>query len=486
MVTYDVQVEGSSVDALLEVSTSSEDEGAIGKATALIGNTPSNRNIRSGDDAAVYKNGSIEFRGKVIGDPRFGDDNAALELVIADGRYELQKLTVNRPFYQMDTGEILREAINKQIRPLSREYISLMEDDANWSTEAEEFTTTDFDSDKYREYGDNMLFLGWRKGAFGVYKTTFAGVPNDAIPGDGQIQELVTRFLVNNRGQKFNVEVGLCDNVANQYVWAVENPRSGFEEYNLKAQEARTSGSLIEESEMNPGTLMYAVDIQGTLGEPRAILLDVAYTKPFLLDDRTPSLDPAKVQDSGRVITRRFDESVFEMFKTFSTEDNATSYVTLSDELVWEPAGQTLSEKSIDYATTPIVNADIDRDYDSIVNEVTVQGAGNIQVTVTADSSIQFYGISSRQEPITDKDIQTESEAIDRGRGYLEDNAWTDTALSFTIADTSYSTVRVGEAIPVEWNPPGGDSVIGEFIVGSVTQDDTGYITITMSGNYTS
>jgi len=115
---------------------------------------------------------------------------------------------------------------------------------------------------------------------------------------------------------------------------------------------------------------------------------------------------------------------------------------------------------------------------------VTVQGSGNIQVTVSADSSIEFYGVSSRQEPITDKGIQTDAEAEQRGRGYLAKNAWDDTALTFTIADTTYSQVRVGEVVPVTWNPPTGDTVIGEFVVNATEQDENGYPTLKMSGHY--
>jgi len=484
MPTFDVQVEGSSVESLMEVSTGTEDEGAIGKAKALIGNTSNNRTISSGDDATVLKNGSTEFEGKVISDPRVGDTNEGLELVIADDRYELQKINVNRPFYQMDTGAILREAINKQIQPLSQRSIDRMESTAGWTSDAEEFTTTDFSSDKYREYGSNMLILGWRKGASGDYHATYSPVPSNAIPGDGQIQELVTRFLVNNRGQKFSVEVGLQDNAGNLYVWDIGSPQTGFNEYTLRAEDARPGLDLIDEGDLSNGELRYAFGMDGSLGEPRAVLLDGAFTKPFLLDDRNPTLTPTGVQDSGRTITRRFDESVFEMFKSFSIEDNATSYVGANDILNWEPAGQTIADKSIDYSTTPVVEVDINRDYDDIVNEVTVQGSGNIQVTVSADSSIEFYGVSSRQEPITDKGIQTDAEAEQRGRGYLAKNAWDDTALTFTIADTTYSQVRVGEVVPVTWNPPTGDTVIGEFVVNATEQDENGYPTLKMSGHY--
>lgn len=483
MPTWDVQVSGSSVDALMEVKTEAEDESAIGKAKALIGNTSSNRGISSGESATVLKNGSTEFEGKVISDPRVGDNNEGLELVVADDRYELQKITVNRPFYRMDTGAILREAINEEINPLSRRFIDKMESTTDWSSDAEEFTTTSFDTDKHREYGSDMLFLGWRKGASGDYHATYSAVPSGAIPGDGQIQELVTRFLVNDEGDKFDVEVGLQDNSGNLYVWDFDRV-DGFDEYSLRAEEATPGGDLIVDGDLSNGELRYAISISGSLSEPRAVILDGAMTKPFTLTSRNPDLDPSGVQDSGRTITRRFDESAFEMLKAFSVEDNATSYVGANQVLNWEPSGERTSSKSIKYSSTPVVDVTIDRDYDDIVNEVTVQGAGDIQVTVRADSSIDFYGISSRQQPLTNKDLQTEEEAEDFGRGYLEENAWDDTALEFTIADTTYSGIRVGELVPVEWDPPNGDSVIGDFVVSSTKQDDAGYPTLKMTGHY--
>lgn len=482
MPTYSVTVGGTTVDALVGVNLEQTDEAKIPEATVVAGTTSTNRGFSSGDQVLVNKNGSEEFRGYLTGKPETGGDNEFLEMKAHGKIYELQQHTVNQVFYQMDPGDIVDRAVQKVVNPLPPKLVHTGDDKSQWTSDAPVFQLTNFTEGNYREFGSNMIALGWRKGVTGTYHATFGSVPSSTIPGDGQIARLATRFLINNRGGQFKVEVGLQDNSSNVYVWEAAPLRNGFHDYAFRAEEAEGSGDLISASDLSAGELRYAVKIEGVLGEPRAMLIDGAQTTPFLLDARNPGISVNNVETTGRTVTRRFDSSIFEIIRQFAVEDNAIAYVDSSDDLHFEPSGQSDASKSIDYSTTDVVGVEINTDYDDVVNEVTVQYA-NGSVTVTADASIDFYGISSRSEPVVKPEIQTEDEAIEHGMGILADKAWDDTPLRFTVADTTFSNVRVGERISVTWDPSNGTNVVGAFVVSEVTEDEEGFPTIGVTGH---
>lgn len=482
MATWSVTVGGTTVEALVGVETEGSDESKVPKATVTCGATSTNRGFSSGEAVVISKNGTEEFRGFVNGKPSIGDDNEFLELDVASKIYELQQLSVNRVFYRMDPGAILRSAIANRVVSLPPRSIHTADSLTNWTSDAPVFQLADFTGGQYREFGSNLIALGWRQGVTGTYHATFSGVPSNTIPGDGQIARLSSRFLVNNRGGQFEVEVGLQDNAGNLYVWSPDRLPNGFETHAFRAEEARDGGDIIASGDLSNGELRYGVKINGSLGEPRAMLIDNAQTTPFLLKSRTSNLTTNNVEDMGATVIRRFDSSVFEIVRQFATEYDAIAYIDTNDDLHFEPSGQSDAGKSIDYSTTPVTAANFDTDYDDVVNEVTVQYA-NGSVTVSADASIDFYGIAPRSQPIIKPEIQTEDEAISHGMGVLAEGAWADTPMEFTIADTTFSTVRVGERITVTWDPSNGINVIGTFVVSEVTVDEEGYPTIGVTGH---
>lgn len=480
MPTWDVTVEGTPVDGLIGVKPEDKDEAQLGRTKVTCANTSANRAIASGDAATVKKNGSVVFEGNVTKKPSKGSNNDFLELMIGDKRVELHYEEVHRPFYQMDTGEILKEAVNKRSETLSRRTVtSGDESGSEWDSDIPVFEPAEFSNKRYRERGSDLVFCGWREGAAGDYYARFTGVPASAIPGDGQIMRLTTRVLANNSGDQIRAEVELVDNAGNNYVWDLPRLSTEFETYELRAEDARPNAE-IGSNASGTGVLEYRFNLTGELSESRAALIDFAETLPFSLKARDTAVSTADIENTGRTITRRYDASIMEMLKELSNEDGFTSYVDAADDLHYEPAGQSTSPKAIDYNTTPVVEAEIDRDYDRIINKLTVQGSGGIQVTVQDKASVQFYGLSAREDNLVDKEIQTDAEAQERGEAVLDDKAWHDTAMTFSVADSSYSEVRVGQAMPVSWSP---EDIDGEYIVSGTEIQDTGIVKVSLTGN---
>ena len=473
-------MEGAPVDSLFDVKPQGKDEEQLGRARILVGNTPGNRAIASGDEVEIFKNGGRVFNGNVTKKPSRGDNNEELEVVAGDRRVELQYHEAHRPFYNMDSGELIREAIQYEAQPVNS--VTILRGDesgSNWDHNIPVFELANFSRKRYREHGSNLVFAGWREGASGTYRATFSGVPSRGIPGDAQIQRLRTRILANNRGDQIRGEVELVDNAGNNYVWDLPQLSTNFEEYELRAEDARTSAG-IGTTASGTGVLEYRFRLKGDLSEARAVLIDHAETLPFVLESRDANITVDNVQDTGRKITRRYDASIMEILNELAEEEGFISWVDEEDDLHFEPFGQTTADKEISYTATPVTDVAINRDYDRIVNKLTVQGSGSVQVTVRDNASIQFYGLSAREDQLVDKEIQTNAEARRRGEAVLDDEAWHDTALEFEIADTTFDEVRVGETMFIDWPP---EDVQGTYAVSGKETTDAGLVTLSFTGH---
>lgn len=496
MVQNTVEVTGedgvtTEVEMVFEINYSSGNAGemrdnpSLGEATVVCGNTIQNRTIESGDEITIYSNESIDFSGYVTSKPgKTNLQSPELEIEAKDKRSELKYQKVNRVFYQMDTADIIRSAIQYRAEPVSERDIFTAEGTSNWSTDLTHFSMGNVGDQSLSNRGGDFLFLGWQKGMSGRYHATYHDVPISAAD-DGNLEKFFTRMLVNNRGQQFKVEIELRDHDGNNYVWSLDSERSGtgndFTKYELRPENATTDPSF-RAPLSEDGTLRYHFRIDGQLPEPRAAALDYASTIPFRRSPRDTDIDVSGVEtrtgSDQRIITRRFDGSIRELMQDLETEEGYASRVTADDTLQYFPSGDTVSDLRIDYNTTNVVDAKFERDYERITNKVHVQGSGNVRVTVEDDASIQFYGISAREKPITDKSIQTRNEAVDRGRGYLEKNAWQEGAITFEIADSDYQRLQVGQKINVNWPP---ENIQGTFLINNLETDDNGIVTVELS-----
>jgi hypothetical protein len=478
MPDWTVEIEGSPLTEVSHVNRINGDESELGKAAVEVANIPANRAVESGDDGRILRNGDEIFRGKVTKAPTKGQTGEQIEYTLKDKRVVLEYIESHRPYYQMDPGAIIREAINKQADVRSPVTVSVADNTSNWSTNIPEFGTIGSAPKQLYEFGSDALFAGWRGGSEGDYHLTYTNVPSSAIPGDGQIVRLTTRMLVNNRGSQVETEVDLRDNAGNNYIWQPERTLFNYDSYEFLAENAETTATIGSKLQTD-GAIQFRFNLKGELPEPRAVSIDHIETLPFALKSRTTSLSTNNVQNTGNTITRRLDESVLTTLKTFAVEEQYASWVDTNDDLHFEPAGSIGSGNDIVRGTTSVTDAEFNRDYDEIVNKVTVQGAEEIQVTAVDNASVKFYGLSEREEQIVDSEIQTEAEAERRATGFLQENAWDDGAMSFEIADATYENVRVGQTIKVEWPP---ENINNDYVVSSVETDVNGFVTVNIGG----
>lgn len=474
--SFSVTVGGTSVDGLMDVNFKGADTEEIGEAEVEVKNNSSNRAFNYGEEVIIQRDGSTVWTGYLEKKPPSGDRNLRLNLTARDKREELQYVEVHRPFYDMDSGEVVRTMVNERVQPQSPVLVHTGDDLTNWTSDIGTFELAQIPNQDLNEYGTDLLFAYWEGGDTGSYRATFDSVPFSAA-NNGRILWLETGLLFNNRGNFFSVEVELRDHSGNNYVWELEVPDgTEYVEKKLPAEEATTEGAELT----SDGTLEYRVDIGGDLPERRAAVIDYARTRPFSTTNRDTGFTTGSVQTTGRDITRRMDGTVFEQVAQLATEDGAVSFIDENDVLHYEPSGDTDAPESITYSGTRVVEAEADKDATDIVNKVTVQGAGGLQISLQDSGSVAFYGVSERSQPLVNKEIQNEDELRAFGEGYLDENAWNDTAITFTVADSAYKNVVVGQRLQVTWPPQDLD---GEFVVSETETDTAGRVKVGISGS---
>jgi hypothetical protein len=473
--SFTITVGGSPVDGLLDVNYNGVGTAELGQAEIEVKNNSFNRTFTYGDEVVIKRDGDTVWTGYLEKYPPSGDRNIRLNLTARDKREELQYVEVHRPFYDIDSGTAVQKMVDEKVQPQSPVLVHTGDTLTDWTADIPIFELADLPSQDLNKYGTNLLFAYWEADNTGEYTATFDAVPTNAAD-DGRILWLETGFLVNNRGNFFELELELRDHAGNNYVWTVPVPDGQeYVETKLPAEAANPDGDLTTN-----GTLEYRFTIGGGLPEARAGVIDYARTRPFSTTPRDAGVSTADVTDTGRDIVRRIDATVFESVAQLATEDGAVSYVDADDDLHYEPSGDVDAPESITHSGTRVTHVDADKDATDIVNKVTVQGAGDLQVTLQDSGSIQFYGVSERSEPLVNKEIQQAGELRDYGEGYLDENAWSDTAVTFTIADAAYKNVVVGQRITVAWPPL---DLSGEFSVSETETDTVGKVTVGITGS---
>lgn len=470
-----VIIDGSTVTDLLDVSYSGEGSSELGTAQISVPNTEANRGAYAyGDEVEIRQSGRTEWSGFLSKKPT---SNGGLDLTIhaRDKRAILHNSEVHRPFYDMDPGEVIREAVEYRTDPRSPRLIFGGSDLTDTESSLPTFELADLSAHDLTEWGINLWFGLWNAGAEGSDYVRYDNVSPLAAPA-GRVLWVETRFLVNNAGDYFSGELELRDDGGNNYVWDLEIPQGAeFVTRRFPVEEATDEGAeLLTDCELE-----YRFEIDGDLPERRGMVIDYARIRPFSLDARPATLDTSGVENADRKITRRFDASVLEVIDTFATEDNAVSFVD-DETLVYRPTGAEFSPVSLSYSSTRVTEATITRDASNITNQVTVQGAGNRQKTLRSSASIDYYGVSERAKPLIDTSIQSEAELVEWGEGYLNENAWKDTDMSFTVADPDYRDVQVGDTLLVEWPPEG---ISGLWTVSNVETDTAGFVTVHFTGS---
>jgi len=466
-----VTIDAQRPEGVLSVEDRQEEGDQLGGSTVRVVNSAQNRSLASpGATVIVERDGTTTHTGVITATPSSGD--GVLTIKTEDRRAELKYSTVHQTYYEIPSSEAVERAVTKQARPLSRTEIHVGSDLSGWTSDAPVFQTYGGSRAGLYNWGTDLIFVGLPAGTSGTVQATYTEVGSRPV-ADG-FYKLLTRFLVANAGRAISAEVEFVTPDGTTYLWEIPDPTDGFEAYELPAQEASPDGEVSE-----TGVLEYRFAIDGELAENRGCWLDNCHSIPYRLRDRESALSTAGVEPTDRTIRRRADGRTSEFLDELATEDERSWWVE-GNTLYYRPGGSEPASLSIVEGETPVVDYDLSADFDDVTNVVAVQGAGDIEVTVSDGQSVDFYGVAARRKTVVDKTIQTEREARDRGRGVLDDQANDDLGMTWTIADTAYSDLSPGNTLEVTWP---SEDLNDAYPVSSVAMNDDGTVTVGLSGS---
>jgi hypothetical protein len=483
MPNYKIEVDGTAAVNVVTVDYETPSNGEIGTAVITVANTASNRSLfESGDEVVIYEEDRNDagtfvrkWFGEVIGKPSSTNSrNLTIDVEVESKAAQLEYAKVSRPFIEMTTGEMVEQAIAKERDPsVGTETITDGSSLSGWSSNVDNFRLLDTDSDLPNS-GGNAIYAEIPDGSSGSYYAEYVDVSPQEAP-ERRISKLNVRAIINDDGGIFDGTVTLVDAGGISYEWEFDLTGSGeFERFEFPVDDATvTQGG-------DPLTLRFEFSTGEQTPETRAFAVDYAESVPFGLNDRNVGVT---VDNPGTdyVTTRSVNSSILQMVENFALEDGVTPYVDEDAVLHYLSSGDTVADVSIEYEDPSInvVNVDIDRDFD-VRNRVSVEGRGDLQASYEDAGSIEFYNTEApKEEPISDPTLRTRTQLRRRARGFLNENAWEDGALSFTLANPEFLDVNPGQIVPVVWPP---DGINGSFEVTSVGRNSDGYVTISLSG----
>lgn len=463
-----VTIAGLSPERLVDVEATGNAGTTLGTVAITVADTDTNRSFRPGDDIEIDFGNGVSWEGSVTGQPSSSDGTLTIT-----GHGELLSFKhgqIYRVFYETESSEAVRSIITERTQQLAETLVHTGDDPTNWTSEAPVAEAYNGNRAGLYNFGTDMLFLGAREGFTGELRTTYTDVQPEVIE-DGFF-ECKTRLITTDLAGIWTLIIELKTPDGTSYRWQPAI-RQGAHTYDLPAEEATP-----EDSGLNAGEMRYRLVADGVVAEPVGLFIDHAATIPFRTQSRTNALSIDSIESSGRPITRRFDSSIGRAVGELAQEDDA-AWKHDADGFSYLPGSdiESTSPLSIERGTTPLVGVDVDRDYESIRNEVVVQGAGNIEEVVRDQASIDFYGPLPRPDAIVDPTIQSADEAIDRGQGYLDDRAWNDAEVTYRIGDLDYATLSADTDIPVDDPQEGLD---GTYTVDEVAVSSSGAVAVTV------
>lgn len=466
-----IKINGTTPGQLLDYTFEDTSGSNLGRARVQMVDTSTNRSFSPGDDVRISF-GSVDWTGEVTGQP--SQSNGTLSYTALGGALPLKHERAYRVFYEADRGDMVAALASERTKQLPETAVHTGDTPADWESVAPVAEPYAGTRASLYSYGTDLLFLGARPGHADELRTTYTNVSADAI-ADGFFQ-LRTRLLLVDFAGDFNLVVELRTPSGTSYRWQPDIV-NGPHLYELAAEDAEPT-----DSGLSNGDLRYRLIPTGALGTEAGMFIDGAQTIPFRTEPRPNSPGTGNVASSGQTVTRRADGSVGELIDEAATADNATFYVR-NNELYYLPGGAgdtTDTNLSISAGTTPVVSVDTTRDFESVRNEVLVNGDGGVEAIERNQTSIDFYGDPPRTRAISDPSIKTDETATERATGFLEGAAFDDADVTFSIADTDYGQLAAGERLPVTWPP---ENLDGVFEIERVNAQSDGIVDVTIAAS---
>lgn len=439
--------EGSELTSVIESSYTSSFENKTDPAEFTLLDINEVINISTADTITVQENGSVEWAGIVVDTPNTKTDTKSYTVKAEQVYADLLDLnTSGRVFYNDSRSDVLESIVTEKLDNRGIELTETFSDLSNVSSDAPVFELGNFQSLRPERFGSNLAYLGFPLDLSPqtVYTAT---VSNIDYKGD-IFQELQIEYLLNNLSSVFSIQAQYIDSDSNNYVWELGSP-DGYTTDILSPTDAvdkSLNNGLDPSTDQNK--LRLIINLSGKLVESRAIALDAVKVISADVKNRNTSYTTNIPTDDTKV-TARYTNTVSEAVNSlYQGTDKRVVINDDTDTLTVVTKNDNESVLSID-GTAPVTDFDVQTNSNKIINNVTVQGAGDIVAKASNPTSIEEYGQKNRK--IRDTSIKSQRDADRKANEIINNKSFLDTELYVTVITTDdVINASVGDEIEVD------------------------------------
>jgi len=404
-------------------------------------------NITLGENINIKENGNEVFSGEVVktDKPRDG----IRTVVLHNDFNKLFGYQCNgRSFFDTDAGTIMTKLIseNIQIDDPKVQYDGTTTSPITTSGGFDYAELSDFRQISIADYGSDLYQAAIAEDDGGNFSIT---IDNVNLSSD-ELNRLNFRYIINNKGSLIQQEVEYRINDKN-YVWSLGKP-DAVNDLTLRPENAQTEPKLVNNTQLTTnGKLQLRLETD-QLPEARAVAIDGIETISTTVKSRDTDFTTIDIPDTGRKITRKFENSVADALYDITRGESA-EIITSGDTIKLKDRFASQSDVKINNQTD-IIDIDTNANINSIVNRVVVQGDG-FTIARKEPNSIEFYDVINTKT-IKDLSIKNIDDAEATAREFLRKNAFVDTEIEVTVPRTDIiDRIEVGDEIPYNLDKSG-------------------------------
>lgn len=421
----------------------------------------------------IENNGTTDFIGKV----KDISTDDVLTITIEEQYTELLDFDSHgRIFYQRDSGEVIKELITQDIDSKGTEILNNGTTLTDVTGTTPVFELGNFVELRPETVGTDIIFAGFPKDS--TNNTTYT-ITFDNVQTKGDIFTYFTlKMIANNQSGSFSIKAQYIDENNYNYLWNL-GEIDGINDYKLerdKASPDRTSGDLDPTDTANQNKMRIIITVKGQLIEDRAIAVDGILAKSVDIVDRENTFNSVDIPNSGRLITRKFTNTVSEaVYKILQEEQKKIKVDSNNNITLKEKGGRTAPLEITE--NTPVVGFDTNQNANKIYNRIAVEGDGDIYVEQKSRQSIDFFGYTNTLKK-RDTSLKTRENAEQKASNLLQEYAFKDVEFTITVAPIPEAkNTETGDEISINY---GG--IDDTFIVKKIEKENNSYITLTIDG----
>jgi hypothetical protein len=414
-------------------------------------------NLSLNEEITIKENGTPVFKGDITKIPTEDRKGTKTIRIYGDFAKLFDFQSNGRVFFEEDSGTVIDNLIQEDIEIKNRNVLFDGSSLTNVSTTNFDYVELgDFRQIHPSDFGGDVVVCGLQQGKAGDYSVTISNVE---ISND-ELLKLGVRFVLNNISNEFDLEIEYRENGKN-YNWFLPDADRVID-IDLNPAQASPEPKIVDQNQLSTnGKIQFRLQSTKLIGR-RAIGIDGITAISANIVNRNVPFSTVDIPQTGRTITRKFQENVSEVLFELSREEQGNIITTPDGTVKLKEAYSNQSGLEIT-DSTDVFDFYRDADLNAVVNRVVVEGDG-FTIARKEPNSIQFYD-TTNTESIRDPSIKNKSDAEDKAEEFLRENAFVDTQLEVILPPIEYwKQAEIGDQIRVNRDGIKGDFLIRDIV----------------------